>query len=105
MVVTDIHFPSGEYRSAITVADHSATQASRGLSVSSNAAGLPPPRFWCTRYRYRKIPYSTKGIVKPSLAVPNRAAVSLLVAYTVYAIRVDEVTTPIIWSRRYGVCH
>ena len=50
IVVTGvIHFPSGEYSRTMTLAAHSATQPKRGRSVSSIAAGLPPPRFWCTR--------------------------------------------------------
>jgi len=46
----------------------------------ARGAGLPPPRFWCTRYRYRKIPYRTNGIVHASRSVPSLAAVSGLVA-------------------------
>ena len=59
-----------------TVSAHSATHASSGRSVRSRSAGLPPPSRWCTRYRYRKIPYKGNGMVKPSQAVPNFACVS-----------------------------
>ena len=32
-----------------TLVTHSATHTSKGRSESSIVAGLPPPRFWCTR--------------------------------------------------------
>ena len=49
-VEDDRHYrPRGEYINSTIVTAHNATHASSGGSVASIAAGLPPPRFWCTR--------------------------------------------------------
>ena len=69
---------------------------SSARSFKNSSEGLPPSCRRYSRYKYRKMPYSTNGSVAGSNCVWNLATVSGDIVYSAYAVTVEAVTTAII---------